>query len=347
MAARYRRALMHKHTLMNQSLTQLANWFTDLNLTDLETCYKLVRTPLFQSIPLRSNDFRIEVELAFKLAKRRARIFEAPIRYMPRSYEEGKKIRARDGVLALYAMAHYFLVDDLYQEDEFGSHMLQEIDRARQFNLWLGDTLRPYLGDRILEIGAGIGTLTNQFIPRDRYICSDINPNYLGYLNSYAIGKPYLEVRHIDVTVDEHFEGLEGTCDTAIISNVLEHVSDEHAALANLHRVLEPGGRVVVLVPQHPALYGSLDAALDHRERYTPEHLTASLERAGFRVEAMTDFNRFSVPGWWLNGKLLKKRTFSRLQLKAIDTLMPVLRRLDKALPWQGQSLIAVGVKAG
>ena len=72
MASEYRRALMHKHTLMNKSLTQLANWFTDLNLTDLETCYKLVRTPLFKSIPLRSNDFRIEVELAFKLAKRRA-----------------------------------------------------------------------------------------------------------------------------------------------------------------------------------------------------------------------------------------------------------------------------------
>ena len=91
MSAPYRRALMHRHTLLNKSLTSMSNWLTDLNLSDVETCYKAINTDLLKSIPLRSNDFRFEIELTFKLAKRRARIFEVPIRYLPRSYEEGKK----------------------------------------------------------------------------------------------------------------------------------------------------------------------------------------------------------------------------------------------------------------
>ena len=100
---------MHRHTFLNKSITGISNWLTDLNLSDVETCYKAVNTDLLKSLPLRSNDFRFEIELTFKLAKRRARIFEVPIRYLPRSYEEGKKIRARDGLLALGAMLEHAL----------------------------------------------------------------------------------------------------------------------------------------------------------------------------------------------------------------------------------------------
>lgn len=133
----------------------------------IATSYNLsVNATLLKSIPLRSNDFRFEVEVVFKFAKRRARIFEAPIRYVPRTNAEGKKIRARDGLLALLAMMRFWLIDDLYKEDEYGSHILVELERTRRFNLWMGETLRPYIGDRVLEIGAGIGNLTNQFIPR-------------------------------------------------------------------------------------------------------------------------------------------------------------------------------------
>lgn len=345
LSAAYRRALMHRHTTINKTLTSVSNWLTDLNLTDLETCYKAVNTTLLKSIPLRSDDFRFEVEIVFKLAKRRARIFEAPIRYLPRSQEEGKKIRARDGLLALMAMVRFGFIDDLYKEDEYGSHILTELDRARRFNLWMGDTLRPYIGDRVLEIGAGIGTLTNQFIPRAFYVASDINPYYLNYLRSYSYGKPYLRVLKINAGHPDHFRGLEGQFDTAMMINVLEHVPDAQMALRNLWAALEPGGRAVILVPQHPALYGSLDEVLEHRERYTVTKLEQELTEAGFRVAEVFDFNRFSVPGWWLNGKLLRRKKFSRVQLKAIETFLPALRRIDGLWPWGGLSIIGIGVK--
>ena len=342
LSAAYRRALMHKHTLMNKGLTFISNCFTDLHLTDLETCYKAVNTTLLKSIPIRSNDFRIEVEIPFKLAKRRARVFESPIRYSPRTFAEGKKIRAWDGVLALLAMIKFWLVDDLYKEDEYGSHILSELERAHRFNLWMGETLRPYVGDRVLEIGAGIGNLTNQFIPRELYVASDINPNYLHYLRSYSFGKPYLRVAEIDASLPEHFEGMEREFDTALMINVLEHVPDEQVALRNLRLALRSGGRAVILVPQHPSIYGSLDRALEHKKRYTRDELKQALTGAGFHVEKIFDFNRVSVPGWFLNGRILRKKTFSRLQLKLVNTLVPLFKIIDRLFPWSGLSIIAV-----
>lgn len=346
MVSKYRRALGFRHSLVNRTLSLLTNWFTDLNLTDVETCYKAVRGNLLKSIPIRSRDFRIEIELTLKLAKRRAHIFEVPIRYMPRSVREGKKIRALDGLKALGALVSYSLLDDIYREDDYGSHILHQLERTRRFNLWMGDVLRPFVGDRVLEVGSGIGNLTEQFIPRELYVASDVNPNYLSYLRGYASGKPYLQVRDIDVGGERDFESLIGKFDTVLLVNVLEHVSDPAMALQNIHRALVPGGRLIVLVPQHPRLFGSLDEALHHRERYTRASLTSSLRGANFTIEELFDFNRTSVPAWWFNGIVMKRRVFSRLQLKIFDTAIPVVRHLDRFLPWPGQSLIAVARKA-
>jgi 2-polyprenyl-3-methyl-5-hydroxy-6-metoxy-1,4-benzoquinol methylase len=345
LSAPYRRALMHRHTTINKILTSASNWLTDLNLTDLETCYKAVKTDLLKSIPIRSNDFRFEVEITFKLAKRRARVFETPIRYLPRTREEGKKIKPSDGIRAICSMIHFWLIDDLYMEDDYGSRILSELEHARRFNQWMGKTLRPFLGDRVLEIGAGIGTLTSQFIPRERYLASDINRHYLRYLQSYSFGKPYLHVLNIDAGNADDFEGLQGNFDTALMINVLEHVPDETIALQNLWNTLEPGGRAIILVPQHQSLYGSLDKILDRRERYSRKKLEAALSNANFRVEKIFDFNRSSVPSWWLNGKLLRRKRYSRIQLKMFDVSTPILRRIDRLLPWPGLALIAVAAK--
>ena len=342
LSAPYRRALMYRHTMVNKAVTAAANILTDLALTDVETCYKAINATLLKSIPLRSNDFRFEVEIVFKLAKRRARLFEVPIRYMPRSYEEGKKIRARDGLLALAAMIRFWLIDDLYRDDEYGSHILVALERTRRFNAWMGETLRPHIGDRVLEIGAGIGNLTNQLIPRELFVASDINPNYLHYLRSYSAGKPYLRVMEVDATKPDHFTDLEGQFDTVVMLNVLEHVDDPAQTLHNVRAALEEGGRAIILVPQHPWLFGSLDEVLGHRERYTRQRFEQSLTEAGFQTEQMFDFNRFSVPGWWLNARVFRRKRFSRLQLKLVDTLMPLLKRIDRFLPWSGASLIAI-----
>lgn len=345
LTASYRRVLLFRHSILNKCVTFLVNWFTDLDLTDVETCYKAIKTRLLKSIPIRSKDFRFEVEITMKLAKRKIRIFEVPIHYLPRTREEGKKIDFKDGILALFAMVRFSIIEDLYQKKAYGLKILADMNHARRFNKWMANTLRPYLGKRVFEIGAGIGTLTNEFIPRELYVASDIDHHALDYLNAYAIGKPYLQVLKIDACCTQDFANLADHFDTILIINVLEHVADEDHTLRNLYSALMPSGKIIILVPQYPALYGSFDKALHHRERYTKEKLLASMTRAGFAVEKIFDFNRFTVPSWYLNGKILKRKHFSLLQLKILETLMPIIRRIDPFLPWGGLSIIGIGLK--
>jgi SAM-dependent methyltransferase len=340
-----RRVLYHRHALGNRLLTAMSNWFTDLNLTDMETCYKMFRAPLLKSIPIRSNDFAMEPEITAKIAKRECRIFEVPISYLGRTYREGKKIGWRDGVKAFRAIFKYWLVDDLYEEDEYGSHILHSLEKAQLFNRWMAQSIEPYVGARVLEIGAGIGNITTWLLPRDLYLASDINPHYLDYLKNMALGKPYLNVDRIDLEDPACFERWKGRFDTVVCLNVLEHVRDPLQSLRNIYQALEPGGRLVLYVPQGQHLYSSLDEVLGHRCRYDKEMLGRELREAGFEVNLFRDFNHFAVPGWYLNGKVLKKRSFSRSQLKVFNMLVPVLRRVDPLVPGRGLGIIAVATR--
>ena len=101
------RVLYFWHSLGNKFLTLLSNMFTDLNLTDMETCYKVFKREVIQSIDIKENRFGFEPEIVAKVAQRRLRIFEMGISYFGRTYEEGKKIGWRDGVRALYCIFRY------------------------------------------------------------------------------------------------------------------------------------------------------------------------------------------------------------------------------------------------
>ncbi len=341
-----RRVLYYRHTLGNRMLTTLSNWFTDLNLTDMETCYKVFRAPLLKSIPIRANDFAMEPEITAKVAKRECRIFEVPISYLGRTYREGKKIGWKDAFKALRAIVKYRFLDDLYAEDEYGSQILHSLERAQSFNRWMAESIAPYVGARVLEIGAGIGNITSWLLPRDFYVASDINPHYLDYLRNLSLGKPYLEVTHIDLEEPRDFAPWAGRFDTVVCLNVLEHVGDPLVALRNIHDALESGGRAILYVPQGQQRYSSLDEVLGHRCRYSKESLSEELRSTGFEVETLCDFNHFGVPGWFLNGKLLRRRHFSRVQLKIFNTLVPLIRRMDRAFPWSGLGIIAVARRA-
>ncbi|MBA3496811.1 MAG: glycosyltransferase family 2 protein [Gemmatimonadales bacterium] len=103
------RVLYFWHSVGNTFLTLLSNMFTDLNLTDMETCYKMVRAPLMKSLPLTSDRFGFEPEITARLAQAGARIWEVPISYAGRTYAEGKKISWRDGVAAIFHIVRFNL----------------------------------------------------------------------------------------------------------------------------------------------------------------------------------------------------------------------------------------------
>jgi glycosyltransferase involved in cell wall biosynthesis len=101
------RVLYFYHYLANKSFTFLSNLFTNVNMTDIETCYKAFRTPLIKNLPLSSSGFGMEVEITALVTKTRARIYEVPISYYGRTYEEGKKIQFTDGLAAYYYIFYY------------------------------------------------------------------------------------------------------------------------------------------------------------------------------------------------------------------------------------------------
>ena len=336
----FRRVLFFRHSLGNKLLTLLTNLVTDLNLTDMETCYKMVRSDLMKSIPWESNGFGIEPEIAIKLAKRQARIFEVPIRYSGRTYSEGKKITWKDGVRALGSLVRFGISDKIYIEDEHGSEILARLNRAPRFTKWMADTIRPFMGERVLEIGAGIGNLTANLVPRTVYCVSDVNPHYLGRLETLTATRPYLHVHYTDASDEQTFP--QEQFDTVICLNVVEHLENDVQALRNIRKALTKDGRAVVLVPNGPGLYGSLDRVLGHYRRYTREQLVDACERAGLRVDRIIKFNRIGSPGWWMNGRILKKETFGFWQIKLLNLLVPLVRPIDRFLPFPHLSWIAV-----
>ena len=111
LGSRPHRVLYFWHSVGNRVLTLLSNCLTDINLTDMETCYKVFRREIVQAIPLEENRFGFEPEITVKIAKRRLRIYEVGISYWGRTYEEGKKINWKDGVRALWCLVKYCITE--------------------------------------------------------------------------------------------------------------------------------------------------------------------------------------------------------------------------------------------
>ncbi len=342
-----RRVLFFWHHLANKLLTLVSNAVTNLNLTDMETGYKAVRADFAKSIVIRSDRFGIEPEITAKLARMRARIYEVPISYAGRSYWEGKKIRWTDGVSALWTILKYGLLVDDQDNVDPGYQTLLRLGRAERYNRWLFGQVAPHLGERVLEIGAGIGTLTRYLAGRELVLATDVNPRYLRILANTFERHTRVEVERLDLADFDPAALARHRLDTILCVNVLEHIEDDRATLRRLWESLVPGGRLVLLVPAHAWLYGAIDRAIHHYRRYGRAELTERLAEAGFHTEHTAFFNRLGILGWYLNSVLLRRTRVPGLQLRVQNLLVPLLRaeaRLD--LPF-GMSLVAVGRKPG
>ena len=337
----YKRALFFRHELGNKFLTFLCDVVCDLNLSDMETCYKMVRADLLKSIPLESSTFDVEPELAIKLAKRGSRIFEVPISYSGRTYREGKKINWKDGVRALYAILYYAISGKIYTADEHGGEILERINQAPRFTRWMASVVQPYVGSRVLEIGAGTGNMSVHLMPRAVYWATDVNPQYLEYLETLRATRPYMNVGFTDGGKADSYPSGQ-SFDTVVCLNVVEHVQDDLGTLRNIRTILDDGGRAIILVPCGPKVYGSLDEVLGHFRRYTEEQLVDVCRQAGFTVEKVLKFNRPGVVAWWLNGRVLHRKTFGLWQIRMLNVFTPLFRLIDSWVPLPPLSLIAV-----
>ena len=339
-----RRVLLYWHSLGNRLLTWFANVLNDLNLTDMETCYKAVRADLLKELRLRSERFGIEPEMTTRLAQAGARIYEVPISYHGRTYAEGKQIGWRDGLEAMWLLFKFRFVDTRFTED-VGRINLETLATTPHIARWMLQQFDGALGDRVLEAGSGIGNLTPLLLDRERVVALDIDPSFVrrldqryGHLENFSALVGDLEDPEIYVKLES--EDL----DTIVCTNVLEHLDHPDVAVAGFHRVLEPGGRALILVPAHQSLYSPMDEAINHRRRFARDDLVALLEGAGFEVERISAFNRLGVLGWSVN-RWVGRTTIGRTQIAAFRMLLPLARRLEGIDGLPGLSWIAVGRK--
>ncbi|MCS7312864.1 MAG: class I SAM-dependent methyltransferase, partial [Acidobacteria bacterium] len=169
---------------------------------------------------------------------------------------------------------------------------LAAMGQAPNLYRWIWDEFRPYVGHVVLEIGAGIGHFTEWLaqLPGRVVYATDVDPVLLGILAERLGRRPQVRIVAHDATQvfvppDGHWP------DTALCVNVLEHIEDDMGALRAIHASLVPGGRLLLFVPAHPWLYGTVDRAIGHFRRYTKSDLLAKLKTAGFHVDRLWPFN--------------------------------------------------------
>jgi SAM-dependent methyltransferase len=324
----------NEHRLLNR----LARELSDIPLTHPLGPVQAIRTEALKSLKLVSTGPGVSAEILVKLAAQSFRFDEVtlPEESPPRSFGEARDLLA--------TLLRYAVVANDADNAHEGYNTLERLESAPHYNAWLGSKLRPHLGRRILEVGAGIGTLTKEIAAgRDRVIALEADPYYAQRLSNLFRGSPVVQPLHAPVEKTDWDALAREDLDTVFLSNVLEHIEDDAQAVGHFRSVLPVDGRLVVLVPALPRLFGSLDEAVGHHRRYVPETLRAVIEDNGFEIETLEWLNLLGIFGWYLNGKILKRRVLPGLQLRLYDRVAPLLARAEAM--WKlpvGLSLIAV-----
>lgn len=227
-----------------------------------------------------------------------------------------------------------------------GERTLELMSELETFNRWVFEAIRPYIGRRVLEAGAGIGNFTALLADRDLVVAAELEAERVARLDRRFADRPNVIAEAVDLTDPGILRLAAHRFDTVVCLNVLEHIRDHSAALRHMAGVLQPGGRLVLLVPAHPALYGTLDERLGHVRRYRAPELHRLLTAAGLEVERRFALNLFGIFGWWLNGRVLRRSLLPRNQLRLFDRLAPLFQRLERLTGQRvGLSIVFVGRK--
>ncbi|HQR33840.1 MAG TPA: class I SAM-dependent methyltransferase [Blastocatellia bacterium] len=222
-------------------------------------------------------------------------------------------------------------------------NQLAELDR---YNYWLYEQIADAVGRRVLEVGSGTGNIT-QFLCADgrQVMATDVVPAYRSELQRLFGDKSNVGVGTFDLMAAADPKMVADPFDTVVCLNVLEHIENDLFALEQMRDVLQPGGKLALLVPSHQFLYGEFDRAVGHFRRYGKRELIGKLKKAGFAVQETKYFSLLAALPWLINGRLLKRDYLPTGQANLANKLVPLLR-LEKLIgPPCGLSLIAIAQK--
>jgi SAM-dependent methyltransferase len=216
--------------------------------------------------------------------------------------------------------------------------------RAGNYFAWQSRLLLREVGQRVVEVGCGIGNFTGLLLDRDLVVALDPEPACVDRLRARYGPRPNLHTLVCDTARPEFRNLAQFRPDSCLCVNVLEHIEDDRQALAAMASILAPGGAVVLLVPAFEALYGPIDRNLGHYRRYRRGGIARVAGQAGLHLRKAHYVNSIGLAGWWMNARVWKRQAQSDAQIALFDRLVaPLLERLEAAVPPPfGQSLLAV-----
>jgi len=242
-------------------------------------------------------------------------------------------------------------MSEIKGNSQYGTDTLTLIAGADKFNRWMYETIKPHCSGKILEIGSGIGNISQFFIKEGAEITlSDIETSYFPLLQEkFGKNENLKAIQLLDLSdknPEKNYPEMIDAFDTIFALNVVEHIPDHEQAMKNALKMLRKGGKVIILVPAFQWLYNGFDKQLDHQRRYTPKSLQTLLESNGFKVIHAQYFNFMGVLGWFFSGNILRKKEIPGGQMKLYNELVPLWKVIDffthKII---GLSVIQVGVK--
>ncbi len=241
-----------------------------------------------------------------------------------------------------------------FQFKEFdleGLQTLEAMAAAPRLNQWMYETIGKRLSGNILEIGSGIGNISECFLQDNKKIqLTDLRENYLSFLRHKFEGKKnILGIEHLDLVhpnFDEFYGNKFEKYDGLFALNVIEHIENDVQAIANCKKLLKKGGRMVILVPAYQSLYNGFDKALEHYRRYNKKTLAQLFETNHLKITHQQYFNFIGVFGWFFSGTVLQKEIIPKGQMQVFNKLVPLFKIIDKVIfNSLGLSVIVEGIK--
>jgi len=217
------------------------------------------------------------------------------------------------------------------------------------YNKWVFDTISPYVGNSIIDVGAGQGNFLPYLLNKESIITIDILDTFVDNLRRLYKSQKNIHVFKCDIQ-DDNVIMLSGpyNIDTVICNNVLEHVKDDLRALYNIHKILNNKGNLILILPAFQILYNEWDKAVGHFRRYDFQDIKAKLTKTSFKIQLKFYINTLGLLGWFLNGGILRntpaKNKLIKRQAVFFDRyLVRLIRKIEGIfhLPF-GQSLIII-----
>jgi len=233
---------------------------------------------------------------------------------------------------------------------EYNEAALQKVREDRllidEVDTWLYEEITPYLGSRMLEVGCGMGNFVEYLKDREFYMGTDVSVYSVTHIQEIYRGFPNVQARVVDVVDDAFRKLVEFKFDTVFSLNVFEHVADDLRALKNAFHVLQPGGKIIIVVPAHAWLYGAIDCSIGHYRRYGKNDIEQLFAKTGFALLKLKYINALGALGWLVSGRVLHNTTPPSGQLRLFNRLVPLLKAVERKIPVPfGISLLTVAKK--